>query len=577
LETSGNNIYENLKTVIWTAVVSVVSFQLLGPTVWGYMHKLTSMPYQTAYKIFVIVYVLAVPVLVLGWLIRDYQLVEKYMQPTNSLTANPASRLFLYGLIGLVGLQIIVSFFFLLLPGISWKSGYYFVLSYFFMLLCLALLAGGVRLSLLRLEDARNYKRKAIENIPSPIPGRLEELESEYHYKKRKVLQQLLSILALWIFAILFWGYYFHEKRNTLFRNPQAAVIGFPLQDVRDSMDAIRKKTFQIVNDLQLENQRDSVLISTGSTLSDTSKSVILPGISRILVIKMLLKEDSLLALIDLIQDSQRVNAPLQTGAITAIRDDTANWNGLRGEHILDTMRYTDNAYPSALQKVTFQDSLITNTKYQVYTVFAYFSSTENKLDSLLKRQLGDLLRDVQATGMFLLLIVSLTLLSLYVFLKTTALSIGWELETDQLTKRIQEYIHPDEQRKLVNELETVRLEKQLAETGSLTASAWTFISLVIWLLIPFFKPVEDDKIDLNSPYKSLTFSGNGPEAIWGGTTPIIRDTVLAPSIHIDSVIINSCPTAQPGRPPVNMDSLIKAINRKVDKIEARIQPPTTP
>lgn len=639
METSGSGIYENLKTVIWTAVVSVVSFQLLGPTIWGYMHKLSNMPYQTAYKIFIIGYTLLVPFLVLGWLIRDFNLIKKYLRPTDSPGANLACKIFLYGLIWLVGFLIAVSCLFLIYPDISWKRDFYYWPAYLFMILCLALLSGGIQLSFLRLSDARDYKRKAIENMPSPVAGRMEDLKIEYRYKKRKILQQLLSILALWIVATLFWGYYFCEKKNSLFRNKQAAVIGFPLQDVRDDVDAVRKKTFELVNGLQLEIQRDSALINTGITLADLGDSVILPGISRSLVRKMLMKEDSLLIQIRLIQDSQRIKVTLSDSTILAIRKDTGQWRSLLSEDTLSsvtispedslaeidkqlrrfTLRlngfdsnwsafqgppgveckaanrlllekdaflsghhlseaigdsiYAKIRYLTAVQRVTFRDSLFNYTRYQLYSLFAYLGGTEGKLDGLLKHQLGDLLRDVQATGMFLLLIVSLTLLSLYVFLKTTAVSIAWELETDQLTKRIQEYIHPDEQRKLENEIESVRLEKQLTETGSLTANGWTFLSLVIWLLIPFFKPVEDEKIDLNSPYKSLTFSGNGSEITWGGTTHIIRDTVITPAIRIDSVIIYS----YPGSNPVDLRGKLEEIKKQVDKIESHIQPPTSP
>jgi len=119
---------------------------------------------------------------------------------------------------------------------------------------------------------------------------------------------------------------------------------------------------------------------------------------------------------------------------------------------------------------------------------------------------IGQLLRDHQLKLTYLFLNIFIILISLYVFLRVDFLikEYGWE-EADRQSK-----LYPN----ALEFKETFfKAEDTRRNSVKLSTDIWLYITLAIWLLVPLFKPIEDDKIDPKAPFKMLTLSG--PNAPW--------------------------------------------------------------
>jgi hypothetical protein len=63
-----DGLLNSLKGLIVGAIVGVASFQILAPSVWGYIHDALNLSYETSYWVFTVVYFLTMPVCMLFWL-----------------------------------------------------------------------------------------------------------------------------------------------------------------------------------------------------------------------------------------------------------------------------------------------------------------------------------------------------------------------------------------------------------------------------------------------------------------------------------------------------------------------------
>ena len=61
-----DNVYQNLKGLVWSAFIGIVSFQILPPSIWGYLHNVVGIGYEAAYWIFIVAYFLLATIYVSG-------------------------------------------------------------------------------------------------------------------------------------------------------------------------------------------------------------------------------------------------------------------------------------------------------------------------------------------------------------------------------------------------------------------------------------------------------------------------------------------------------------------------------
>jgi hypothetical protein len=130
-----------------------------------------------------------------------------------------------------------------------------------------------------------------------------------------------------------------------------------------------------------------------------------------------------------------------------------------------------------------------------------------NNIDNEIKKEIGDQLRYTQLIGTPILFGLFFSLLSLYIFLKINSRLTNKELTQQKMTKRRLTATgdHSPEREDL-----DIAKEQEVEESSELTNNTWLFITIVVWLLVAFFKPIDDNKIDLAEPFKTLTFSDPG-------------------------------------------------------------------
>ncbi len=175
----------------------------------------------------------------------------------------------------------------------------------------------------------------------------------------------------------------------------------------------------------------------------------------------------------------------------------------------IDSVKEKIIALDNQLKQLRLPDSI--NIKDLVYLEMqrGVLSELSKKTEATAQSQLGLQLRSVQAKGMMLLLSLFFTILALYIFLKTNQDIRNVKLQEMLLDKRIGN--NP-------NELVLCEKEKRVSEMNSLSGTLWMFLTVTAWLLIPIFKMVKDDEIDIRSPYKAVTFSNPQNEVTVGLT-----------------------------------------------------------
>ena len=83
-DNSSDNIFASLKGLIWSAFIGVVSFQILAPNIWDYLHSSLGVTYKHAYWWFTWTYFLILPALFLVWTWWNMQSLRVCLPPFNN-------------------------------------------------------------------------------------------------------------------------------------------------------------------------------------------------------------------------------------------------------------------------------------------------------------------------------------------------------------------------------------------------------------------------------------------------------------------------------------------------------------
>jgi hypothetical protein len=118
--------------------------------------------------------------------------------------------------------------------------------------------------------------------------------------------------------------------------------------------------------------------------------------------------------------------------------------------------------------------------------------------------QLGLQLRSVQIKGIILLITLFFTMMSLYIYL-----SIDQRLQDASLD------LLNDRQRlgEAVPVQTVIDQEKAVTRATGIANSLWICLTVMVWLLVPLFKPVKDADIDTQQIYKIHTLANWGQGA----------------------------------------------------------------
>jgi hypothetical protein len=195
-----------------------------------------------------------------------------------------------------------------------------------------------------------------------------------------------------------------------------------------------------------------------------------------------------------------------------------------------------------------------------------FFAIKKDLLLKMAQKVIGKQLRDTQLKLTYLLLNTFLILIALLVFLQIDYLIKEYECaEPAHLAKRYPD--HPE-----FHETFLKREGIKNAAQG-LAGRIWLFVGIAVWLIVPLFKPVEDEKIASNAPFKMLTFSR--PDQPWNSPPIQTENCQVSNSFNntIDSLLVrinNQYP--QTVSPPdlSKIDSALQKIMYKLDTIKGQ-------
>jgi hypothetical protein len=117
---------------------------------------------------------------------------------------------------------------------------------------------------------------------------------------------------------------------------------------------------------------------------------------------------------------------------------------------------------------------------------------------------LGLQLRSVQIKGIILLVTLFFTMLSLYIYLSIDQRLQDAALDFLNDRKRLGE---------AVSEKMIIDQEKTVAGATSVVNSLWICLTVIVWLLVPLFKPVKDADIDTKQSIRRIRWLIGGRRA----------------------------------------------------------------
>ncbi len=527
-ENTEDGLFGSLKGLIWGAFVSVISFQLLAPQIWSYLHGLLGIGYHTAYWTFTATYFLFVPVMILLWALGKREILKRYLPPFNSgAELHSKSRIFLTGFLLFVGLQITIAIwgFFLHWTGIV-----------IFAIWLIYLVCNGGLLYL-----CHGFSIECIHG--SGLNHR--NIARVTRVFLRAYFSSILIGSLLFFVAGLFLNNW-NNNRQEMAGKPavssrEAGLRGFRLQDMNENI----QQEVAYIDSLEDVAAYDAEI----SNIAKIGKNA---------TIRLKEENDTLLHVYykNLLTWGENISA--FDHSVTSLLAQLKNQDSLRQDIPLLLIDRPE-ILPHCLDKG--------GRKY-LEVLKLNLSGTSRKLEKATQSLLGIQLRSVQAKGLLLLISLFFTVLSLHLYVRLIN-----NIQILQLAERKEQALT-----EMPNPFLDAAREEDAETSGRISTNLWVFLTITAWLLIPIFKPVVDAEIDVKAPFVTATAAGdvkkvfnNYPGPDRGGTSTSSRtDSLILKEVHYDTVRMLTKDTL-----PIDLkDSLgeihktIKSVQQKVNIIE---------
>jgi hypothetical protein len=449
-ETTDDNILGSLKSLVWTAFISVVSFQLLAPQIWSYLHNLLGIDYQLSYWSFTLVYFLLAPLTLLIWFILHRRILVKFLPPFNKPgELDRSSKVFIWGFPAFILSQIFVTIW-----GFSlhWSNavpriilGIYFVINVVFLCLCF------------------NFAMKFING--SGLKGEQLKKASNNFYKS--YASSIVIGISLFVVALLFLNHWIENRFDGEKRlaSSEAGHLGFSLQYINEVIGSRVRYIDSLSED-------DSVSTDEHQLESTAKRGTIMVNAAK----------DSSIYIIQ--------NTKLKAWGAEVSRFQDSVQPPLSKTDLNNQAKFSVSKFFPPSTKIADNAPLTKGDVHYLKMLKRAFLQTSQKLNKSTKFLLGIQLRSVQAKGMLMLMSVFFTSLSLYLYVSLIS-------RVQQLQKK------PDEEEIFTSTFVSNRL--------------WLFLTVIAWLLIPIFKPIIDDNINVNAPFLSTTVAGDVRNILPGG------------------------------------------------------------
>jgi hypothetical protein len=446
-----DGLLNSLKGLVLGAIVGVASFQILAPNVWGYIHEALNLSYKLSYWIFTVVYFLTMPVCMLFWLGFNWKTLIGYFLPyEHKDKIEKFDAGILRGLFAFICVQLLVAAVTFRIYFSNWF--YWMVLSFYFAI------CGGF----LIFYGLAARKRMQFE-YPGPAAARPVAITKYY---RQLILVSVPVYLVIFIGAFLYLNKWQDKKGASHYVGKSKSAFnagsrGFALGSLKDSVDSRYASLGKIEDSIRYNHRHDALdsidavkYYVTGKILSDTIH----------------IKPDSALVAYyqALVDSGQSINKLFRRLRDTSV--DVGERSIIySSQHIPFFPNYAPNHPINSIDDLHYIQ-LLKNDLAQL----------SKEVDTQSQAQLGLQLQGVQLKGMVLLISLFFTLFSLFVYLS--------------ICKRVLQVKQSDDAR----------------EITALSNNLWLYLTIIVWLLVPLFKPVKDADIDVKQTYKTHTFGGYG-------------------------------------------------------------------
>ncbi len=553
--------YLDLKTLITSAFLGVVSFQIIAPTGWDYLYRYLRIDLNAAYLIFILLYFIVVPVGFLFWFRYFKNTIQIILPPfTGEKGMDKNGTIFLNliqgSLVTLVVLHILIAFFDL--PVSSWL---------------LPIFVGFCTLATTLILLSFSFGKKLIT-----ASGLQENRDWKIVYRKSK----LLSITA-YAFIGLFGLYYCYITPKIIYQEANSEIFK---DELNYSIKLIeQKRRLDTLQNRMANFNRQNVAMEAISKIREQN-IIVVPCPDSINFAKILqdsiidegLKLYQFLSIYNYKKNAYgynlRMDAPgknknasseiSNTNRVTDSlkRRDSALFKRIemQNERIIAGMNLIDSKYDVTLDEQGFRCD--TNTTRRGLLSATIIGESNLEIQSLAQKFFGPHLRNIQSWGVPFFLFLLMIMLSLHQYLKLNLEIANWQYKALQFAKK--------KNQNVPEELIALK-EKTVQELQEPSKNLWLIITIGIWLLIPLIKPIADSDINIESPFKGFTLFQKGVP----GVTQTEEDkdksgdkkqvSILG---RIDSIIIKNNTTYQL---PDSLFDRLKTIEEKANRANEKL------
>jgi hypothetical protein len=327
----------------------------------------------------------------------------------------------------------------------------------------------------------------------------------------RKKYWQHMTVLALTVMVMMtFVGTFFSEKGKVNYGTDENRLeIGFHLLALKSELTSMRSllRTMEEQKDLAMQVGRaTNVSDSSRETLSYLQHKPTLESFVKLVndakAMAKLLDDIRLANLAKEIKSNrnriQPKSSPQDTTTLRGNPKLVSSFKIPGPDH--GKPQSTSEAVASGSHAGT--DAAMPKNEFTVIRTFV--DALEREINYTAQKSLGMQLRDTQTKLVIIFSGIFCSMLAIYILLRIDNLLKEDALARMNERKRTTVWRNTMAEKKF--EKDVISADRNAVLSRDMAGKAWLFITLLVWLLIPLFKVVEDEKINTASPFNTLTF-----------------------------------------------------------------------
>lgn len=451
MDQSQTSMYVSLRQLVWSAVIGVLSFQVIAPTVWGYVNSILGISFYVGYVSFVLIYALTLLVITALWLVYNRQPLNECLTGSRILC-----RVFLSGIMASLLIQGVAVAYFLTRFTATPAQ---------FATLQVVILFINTSLLIISASIAHNRIKKFTGNTAD------KRVRATRDAAGRIITGSAAAVGILIAFAFFHW----HHNQSRYYTGTADGIrAGFKYFDEGRKLDSLVAAVRYQADTLSIASTNASLSIAYGNITTGTQH----PADTSY---------------------SQRVTSAASSVYITS----------LQHTRTVATPRSNTTTQQQAVYTQAQRDSMRIASLSSRYKKYADLLAQQKDLTLRIgQKQVGKLLRDHQIKLTYLFINVFILLIALFLFFRIDYLLKEFTFKESERASAL--YPGNFEFKDAL-----LRADDTRKVSLRLVSDIWLYVTIAVWLLVPLFKPVEDDKINAATPFKALTFSTPGGPWQW--------------------------------------------------------------